>query len=123
MPLDTFVGKMVKKDLQAIMQFVIISLVVLLVLPDKTYGPFDVLNPFEIWLMMVLIVGIGLFGYVAFQLFSAKTGTLLGGMLGGLVSSTATTISSDRSAKESPNRATAAAVIITVATGRTYGVP
>ncbi len=115
-PLHAFVGKMSEGDLKAIMQFVLISLVILPVLPNETYDPYDVLNPFKIWLMVVLIVGISLFGYVAFKLFSAKAGTLLGGILGGMVSSTATTISAARDAKDSPSRATAAALIIMIAT-------
>jgi len=103
-------------DLHAIMQFVLISLVILPILPNKAYDPFEVLNPFKIWLMVVLIVGIGLFGYVAYKLFSAKAGTLLGGILGGLISSTATTISSARDTKNAPSRASAAALIIMIAT-------
>ncbi len=115
-PLHAFVGKLSEGDLKAIMQFVLISLVVLPVLPNETYDPYEVINPFKIWLMVVLIVGIGLFGYVAFKLFSAKAGTLLGGVLGGMVSSTATTISAARDAKDSPSHATAAALIIMIAT-------
>ncbi|WP_411827838.1 MgtC/SapB family protein [Luteolibacter sp. AS25] len=115
-PMHAFVGKLSKMDLQAIMQFVLISLVILPVLPNETYDPYEVLNPFKIWLMVVLIVGIGLFGYVAFKLFSAKAGTLLGGVLGGMISSTATTISAARDTKDSPTRATAAALIIMIAT-------
>lgn len=115
-PLHTFVGKLGEGDLQAIMQFVLISLVILPVLPNETYDPYEVLNPFKIWLMVVLIVGISLIGYVAFKLFSAKAGTLLGGILGGMISSTATTISAARETKNSPTRATAAALIIMIAT-------
>jgi len=115
-PLHSFVGKLSEGDLHAIMQFVLISLVILPVLPNETYDPYGVLNPFKIWLMVVLIVGIGLFGYVAFKLFSAKAGTLLGGILGGMISSTATTISAARDTKDSPSRATAAALIIMIAT-------
>jgi uncharacterized membrane protein (DUF4010 family) len=115
-PLHSFVGKLSEWDLQAIMRFVLISLVILPVLPNETYDPYGVLNPFKIWLMVVLIVGMGLFGYVAFKLFSAKAGTLLGGVLGGMVSSTATTISAARDAKGTPSRATAAALIIMIAT-------
>lgn len=110
------VGKLEKSDLHAIMQFVLISLVILPVLPNETYDPYEVLNPFKIWLIVVLIVGIGLFGYVAYKLFSAKAGTLLGGLLGGMISSTATTISAARDSKGAPSRATAAALIIMIAT-------
>ena len=115
-PLHNFVGKMSKSDVHAIMQFVLISLVILPILPNKPYDPFEVINPFKIWLMVVLIVGIGLFGYVAYKLFSARAGTILGGILGGLISSTATTISSARDTRKSPSRASAAAMIIMIAT-------
>ncbi|MEJ8756156.1 MgtC/SapB family protein [Pontibacter sp. H259] len=87
------ISKLGEKDLHAIMQFVVISLVILPVLPDKAYGPYQVLNPYNIWLMVVLIVGIGLAGYFAYKVFGSKAGTLLGGVLGGLISSTATTVS------------------------------
>lgn len=50
------------KDLHAIMQFVLITLIILPILPNQAYGPFKVLNPFKIWLMVVLIVGISLGG-------------------------------------------------------------
>jgi uncharacterized membrane protein (DUF4010 family) len=92
-PLHRAIAKLGEKDLRAIMQFVVISLVILPVLPDKAYGPYQVLNPYNIWLMVVLIVGIGLAGYFAYKIFGGKAGTLLGGVLGGLISSTATTVS------------------------------
>jgi uncharacterized membrane protein (DUF4010 family) len=83
-------------DFQAIMQFVLITFVFLPILPDKGYGPFDVLNPFKIGLMVVLIVGISLGGYIIYKLLGANAGTLAGGVLGGLISSTATTVSYSR---------------------------
>ncbi|MER2996368.1 MgtC/SapB family protein [Pontibacter populi] len=86
------IAKLGETDLRAIMQFVVISLVILPVLPNETYGPYEVLNPYNIWLMVVLIVGIGLAGYFAYKIFGGRAGTLLGGVLGGLISSTATTV-------------------------------
>jgi len=90
-------------DFRAIMSFVVVTLVVLPVLPDRTFGPFDVLNPREVWLMVVLIVGIGLAGYLAYKLLGTRGGSLLSGALGGLISSTATTVSyARRYASRSP---------------------
>ena len=68
------------------MQFVLISLVILPVLPNQYYGPgqFNVFNPRKIWLMVVLIVGISLAGYVGYKLFGKNAGTLLSGVLGGV---------------------------------------
>ncbi|MFC7335713.1 MgtC/SapB family protein [Haloferula chungangensis] len=115
-PMHSFIDRLSQEEFRSIMQFVLISLVILPVLPNETYGPYDVLNPFKIWLMVVLIVGIGLIAFIAYKLFSSKAGTLLGGLLGGLISSTATTISSARDTKGAPERATAAALIIMIAT-------
>ncbi len=101
-------------DLRAIMQFVLISMIILPILPDITYDRYDSLNPKNIWLMVVLIVGISLVGYFIYKFIGSKAGVLLGGILGGLISSTATTVSYSRMARntEAVNRL-AAFVILT----------
>lgn len=114
-PLHEFVGKMEERDVRGIMQFVLIALVILPVLPDRTFGPYGVLNPYQIWWMVVLIVGLSLAGYVAFKLFGAGAGAALGGVLGGLVSSTATTVSYARRSKEEPEVARLAALVVMIA--------
>src|SRR5690606_35719953 len=91
--LHGFVNKIGEKDLKAVMQFVLITLVILPVLPNEDMGPYQVLNPREIWWLVVLIVGISLVGYFLYKLLGGKLGALAGGLLGGLVSSTATTVS------------------------------
>jgi len=98
-PMHLFVAKMGRQDMTAIMQLVVISLIVLPLLPDRAYGPYQVLNPFDIWRMVVLIVSISLAGYVVYKFLDPKAGTLLGGLLGGLISSTATTVSYARRAR------------------------
>lgn len=102
-------------DMHAIMRFVLISMVILPVLPNQTYGPYAVLNPFEVWLMVVLIVGMGLGGYVAYKVFGAQGGVLLSGVLGGLISSTATSVSSARSARNGSQSAPLASLVIMIA--------
>ena len=119
-PLHAFAAKIGERDVTAIMQFALKSLVILPVLPNQTYGPYDVLNPFEIWLMVVLIVGISLIGYVAYKLLGAKEGAVLGGVIGGLVSSTATTVSFARRAATTPKSAGLAALVIMIASGIVY---
>ncbi|HSI36670.1 MAG TPA: MgtC/SapB family protein [Tepidisphaeraceae bacterium] len=99
-PLHRVVRAMGDHDVTAIMQFALITFVILPVLPDKTYGPYGVLNPHRIWWMVVLIVAISLGGYVAYKIFGARAGALLGGVLGGLISSTATTVSFARRTRE-----------------------
>ncbi|MGB8170578.1 MAG: MgtC/SapB family protein [Chthoniobacteraceae bacterium] len=104
-----------ERDVKAIMQFVLVTLVILPVLPNAEYGPYHVLNPFKIWSMVVLIVAISFCGYVAFKLVGAKKGTLVGGVLGGLVSSTATTVSFARTSRRTPTTAPLAATVILIA--------
>jgi uncharacterized membrane protein (DUF4010 family) len=115
--LHGLVNKIGEQDLRAVMQFVLISMVILPVLPNTTYDLYKVLNPRDIWLMVVLIVAISLCGYFAYKLFGDKVGVLLGGVLGGLISSTATTVSYSKMAAGNitPGKL-AATVIITAST-------
>lgn len=102
-------------DLRAIMQFVLITFIILPVLPNRTYGPLAVFNPFEVWLMVTLIVGISLGGYILYKLFGRSAGIVLGGLLGGAVSSTATTLAYSRRARYEPEGAPLAALVISLA--------
>jgi uncharacterized membrane protein (DUF4010 family) len=119
-PLHIFAEKMGQQDMTAIMQLVVIAMVVYPVLPDRAYGPYEVLNPSDIWRMVVLIVGISLAGYVAYKLVGERAGTLLGGVFGGIVSSTATTVSYARRAKESAGVQGVAVVAVMIASVITY---
>jgi uncharacterized membrane protein (DUF4010 family) len=114
-PMEAFAGRLSETDVSAIMRFAIVSLIVLPVLPDREFGPFQVLNPREIWLMVVLIVGMGLAGYVSFRLFGGRAGVVLGGILGGLVSSTATTVAYARRVRQKASAPALAALIILIA--------
>ena len=115
--LKGWVQRLSDRDVRAAMQFVVISLIILPVLPDQAYGPYDVLNPRQIWWMVVLIVGINLAGYAAFRWMGHRAGTALAGVLGGAISSTATTMSYARLAKASPSHTKAAVVIVWIASG------
>ncbi|MCW8797281.1 MAG: MgtC/SapB family protein [Chlorobium sp.] len=114
-PLHGFVKRIGKDDMQAIFRLVLLALVVLPVLPDRNYGPYGVLNPSHIWMMVVLIVGISVGSYLVSRFMGAKAGSLLGGFLGGLISSTATTISYARRSKTTPGTSSLAAMVIMIA--------
>ncbi|MBW8201153.1 MgtC/SapB family protein [Flagellimonas abyssi] len=113
--LHDFIERLNNKDLKAIMTFAGISLVILPILPNTTYGPLDVLNPYNIWLMVVLIVGISVIGYFIYKFVGKKTGIISNGVLGGLISSTATTVSFARKTKDTQSIDKMAAFIITTA--------
>jgi uncharacterized membrane protein (DUF4010 family) len=115
--LKGWVARLSDRDVRAMMQFVVVWLIVLPVLPDRTFGPYDVLNPREIWWMVVLIVGLNLIGYGAFRLLGARAGTALLGVLGGVVSSTATTVSYARLSRVREGTSRAAVAIIWIASG------
>jgi uncharacterized membrane protein (DUF4010 family) len=119
-PLHEFVNRIGEDDVKAIMQFALVALVILPVLPDQTYGPYQVLNPQNIWLMVVLIVAISLGGYVAFKLLGRRGGALVGGLLGGLISSTATTVSYSRNTRQNPDIVPLAALVVTLASTVAY---
>ena len=101
--LHRFVEKISREDVVAALKFAIITAIILPVLPNQSFlaPPFDVLNPYKIWLMVVLISGIGFLGYILVKLVGSRQGIGLTGFLGGLVSSTAVTLTfSQRSQKE-----------------------
>jgi uncharacterized membrane protein (DUF4010 family) len=114
-PLHELVGRAGEQDIRAIMQLVLIALVILPLLPDQTFGPYGVLNPYQIWWMVVLIVGLSLLGYVAYKLFGARAGAALAGVLGGMISSTATTVSYARRSRDDPESSRLAALVVMVA--------
>ncbi|MCH9651719.1 MAG: MgtC/SapB family protein [Deltaproteobacteria bacterium] len=102
-PLHRAARRIGDRDFRSIIQFVLISLVILPVLPDRSFGPYGVFNLREIWWMVVLIVGIGMAGYLAYRVLGTGKGTVLTGILGGLISSTATTVSYARYAQSAPS--------------------
>ena len=115
-----FVNRLGETDMRAMMQFVLISLVILPTLPDQAYGPYGVLNPREIWWMVVLVVGISLAGYVALKLWGEHAGHLLSGLIGGVVSSTATTASFARRAAKAEGQVSIATLVILLASTVVY---
>ena len=99
-PLHAMVRRIGEDDLREIARLVLLGLVILPALPNREMGYLDVLNPFAIWLMVVLIVGISLAAYLVGKFLGGTKGTALTGVLGGLISSTATTASLARRSRD-----------------------
>ncbi len=111
------------EDLYATLKFAIISLIVLPVLPNQTYGPppFDAFNPYKTWLMVVFISGISFLGYLLIKIIGSRRGIGLTGHLGGLVSSTAVTLSFSEHSQDHPELARPFALAITLAWTMMFG--
>ncbi len=91
-PLHSGLRRLSEKELSGALKLLFISLVLLPALPNQGYGPWASFNPYAIWWMVVLIAGIGFAAYVAIRLIGPRHGLLVTALLGGMVSSTAMTI-------------------------------
>lgn len=102
-----FVRNLTPEDVRSTLVFAVITVIILPVLPDEGLGekPLDVLNPRQIWLMVVFISGISFLGYILNKFLGASRGVVLTGLLGGVVSSTASTMSFAQRSKENPELA------------------
>lgn len=89
-----------QSDIVATLKFAIVTFIILPLLPDKAYGPFDAFNPHKTWFMVILISGIGFAGYVLVKTLGAKKGIGIAAALGGLVSSTAVTVTFSKKSKD-----------------------
>ena len=105
-PLHGFVGRLDSDDVYAVLRLLIATFIILPILPDRPIDPWDALNPQSLWLLVLLIAGLSLVGYVLTRLLGTHRGIPLTGFTGGLVSSTAVTLSFARQSHE-PQYATA----------------
>lgn len=107
--------KLTRRDLVAVLQFSVLTFIVLPILPDRDYGPYHAFNPHQAWLMVVLISGISLAGYTALHVAGTRYGAPLLGFLGGLASSTATSLLYAKNSRSSQTLANLAASVIVIA--------
>lgn len=107
--------RLTRRDLVAVLQFSVLTFVVLPILPDQSYGPYDAFNPHQAWLMVVLISGISLAGYAAMHTAGTRYGAPLLGFLGGIASSTATTLIYAKSSRNNAEMLHLAASVIVIA--------
>jgi len=105
------------RELSAGLQLLVLSAVVLPLLPDQGVGPYHALNPYRLWWAVVLVAGLSLAGHVAMRLTGPQRGMLWTGALGGLASSTATTLALSRRVRAEPHLIDAAIGGVLVACG------
>ncbi len=97
-------------ELRAALRFAVLALVVLPLLPEGPYGPFDAIRPRELWSIVLLFSGLNFLGYLARRTVGPEPGYGITGLLGGLVSSTAVTLSFSRESRSSPKYAVSLAL-------------
>ena len=104
-------------DVEATLKFAIITLIILPLVPDTNYGPagLEVINPYKTWLMVVLIAGLNFVGYILVKVLGREHGLGITGLLGGLVSSTAVTLSFSQRSRTEPHLAPVLALAILLA--------
>ncbi|RJX71934.1 MgtC/SapB family protein [Vibrio sinensis] len=95
--------KLQEYELDAALRLLLISIVLLPLLPNQAYGPWQALNPYEIWWMVVLIASISFVGYFAIKIGGAKRGILFTSVFAGLSSSTALTLQFSHLSREHPS--------------------
>jgi len=115
--LHRWVEALEASELKAGIKLLLISVVLLPVLPNQGYGPWQALNPYAIWWMVVLIAAISFVGYFAIKLGGARRGTVFTGLFGGLASSTALTLHFSRMARDSAGMAPVLGLGILLACG------
>ncbi len=118
-PIHRFARDLVsEEDLRDALIFFVAAFVVLPLLPDSDVGPYGVLNPRRIWLIVVLLTATGWVGYLATRVLGPRRGLAITGLAGGFVSASATTGAMARRAREEAVRreALAAAVLASVST-------
>ena len=104
-------------DVEATLKFCIVTLIILPLVPDHNYGPvpLDVINPYKIWLMVVLISALNFASYLLIKIVGAEHGVGIAGLLGGLVSSTAVTLGFSQRSRQPDEDASALALGIVLA--------
>lgn len=113
--IKTIVGTITAEEMYDFIRFVVMALLIFPFLPDQYFGPYNVLNPREIGWVIILTSGLGLVGYALTKFLGPKKGILLGGIVGGLVSSTAVTWVYAKKSKENENLAASCATAILAA--------
>lgn len=114
-PLHEFVGKLGWNDVFAGLRLLIATFIALPLLPNRPIDPWGALNPYALWLLVILISGLSLVGYALTRWLGPGRGALITGLTGGLVSSTAVTLSFSREARSNPKSTTAFACGILLA--------
>jgi uncharacterized membrane protein (DUF4010 family) len=98
--LHGFLRELEPREVEAAVKLLVLSLVVLPLLPNRAFGPYDAFNPYSLWFLVVLLAGLSFIGYAAVKIVGPSRGLLVTGLFGGLASSTAVTLAFARLARK-----------------------
>jgi uncharacterized membrane protein (DUF4010 family) len=112
---------MTEVDIRAVVRFAIIAGVIWPLLPNRDMGPFNAWNPFDLWLVVVIVCGFSFAGYIAGRRLGATRGTLATAAIGGIYSSTAVTAALSQRIRAEPGQAAIFAAGIAVASAVMFG--
>jgi len=108
---ETYISK---QDLNAAITFLLITFIVLPILPNKYIDKLNLINPYQLWLFVIMLSGLSFLGYILNKIWGNR-GIYLAGLIGGLASSTATTITFSQKSKLNPSLSKHTAIAITLA--------
>jgi uncharacterized membrane protein (DUF4010 family) len=117
--LESYVERLSKVEFLATIKFILVTVIILPVLPNQEFTQFHI-NPFKIWQIVIIVSSLGFVGYLLEKKFGTKLGLWMSGIFGGLVSSTAVTLSMGHMAKKNPSRSDSALQAALLASSVTY---
>jgi uncharacterized membrane protein (DUF4010 family) len=117
--LESYVERLSKVEFLATVKFLLVTLIILPVLPNQEFTPFHI-NPSKVWQMVIIVSTLGFIGYLLEKKYGSKVGLWLSGIFGGIVSSTAVTLSLGRIAKSNPARGSTALQAALLASSMMY---
>lgn len=115
-----WVNKLKSHELDAALKLMLISVVMLPLLPNQKMGPGGILNPREIWWMVVMMASISFVGYFSIRVAGTRKGILFTSLFAGLSSSTALTLHFARQSEKMPQLSPQFAVGILIACGTMF---
>lgn len=117
--LESYVERLGKVEFLATVKFLLVTVIILPVLPNKDFTAFHI-NPAKVWQIVIIVSTLGFVGYLLEKRFGSKVGLWMSGILGGIVSSTAVTLSMGRMARKNPGRAHSALQAALLASSMMY---
>ncbi len=118
-PMERLARRLAGEEIFTFTQFALLTAVVLPLLPNRPFTPFE-LNPFKAWLVVVAVASVSYLSYLLQRWRGSGQGVLVAALLGGIYSSTATTVALARQGREQPARAKVLAGAVILATGVMY---